>query len=222
MIKKRLEISIPKKDEKQVVLLEIDQEERFLLRKWLTNCERLEKAALLSRPFPVLKQLKFTAEKGFTFEATEFPANEMHELLHLARPIFLSKEYASFEKTISIFGRKAKGTLLAGYLKKLRTIYKDGHYKPYFQLSVDGNKIFDESYLKLWLNGVEYHQDSEKEAVIAELLQVFSEEELRALFVVQVSGRLDACFQLRDFVGEVLKPGTNNGFNTDASKAGAG
>ena len=222
MIKKQLEISIPKKDEKQVVLLEIDHKESLLLRKWLANCERLEKAALLNRPFPVLKQLKFTAEKGFAFEVTEFPVNEMHELLHLARPLFLSKEYASFEKTISVFGRKAKGKLLARYLKKLRNIYRDGHYKTYFQFSVDGNKIFDESYLKLWLNGVEYHQDSDKEAVIAELLQVFSEAELRALFAVQVSGRIDACFQLCDFVREVLKPGTNNEFNADASNAGAG
>jgi hypothetical protein len=55
---------------------------------------------------------------------------------------------------------------------------------------IDGAKLFHESTLKAWLNGVEYHQDQEKREQIQKLEAALSPQAARGIFVSQLSGRI--------------------------------
>ena len=110
--------------------------------------------------------------------------------------MFLSREPSSFNKVQAIFGRRSKGTLLAKHLKVIRDTYERGHYLPYYQVTIGETPLFDDKTLKLWLNGIEYHQDAEKASIVEELHESLSESTTRGLFVAQLSGRFEATFKL--------------------------
>jgi hypothetical protein len=70
------------------------------------------------------------------FEISDFQYEQVYDLLHRARPIFLHQEPASFNQVKAIFGKKSKNTNLAKILKKVGLDYDKGEYQQYFQLYV--------------------------------------------------------------------------------------
>ena len=93
-----------------------------LLERYLQNCDRLEEARLFKGEFPRVKNIKWTADSGMSFDVSEFSYSDVRELLHLARPIFLSREPASFEIAARVIGIQAKGTAIAQHLNHLRSL----------------------------------------------------------------------------------------------------
>lgn len=182
--------------ESETICLAFDDSDLDSLQLYLDNCTRLEAAQIFKKKFPDVSNIKLTAEEGMAFEVSEFEYSHVCELLHLARPIFLSKEPASFKKTQAIFGKRAKNTALAKHLKLLRNTYERGDYQPYFQITIGDTPLFHDETVKLWLNGVEYHQDSEKAAIVKELEKSLSESTARGIFISQLSGRIRATFML--------------------------
>jgi len=181
-----------------------------LLEQYLQNCDRLEEASIFKEPFPHVKNIKWSAESGMSFEVTDFSYGDVCELLHRARPLFLSKEPASFEKVCAVVGKAAKGTVFIRHLKHLRAVYKCGDYQPYFQITIGDVPLFDDRTLKHWLNGVEYHQDHEKAKMIQELENNLSQEIARGIFVSQLSGRVRAVFMLGHLASLIARPEANN------------
>ena len=139
-----------------------------------------------------------------TFDILDFEYSHLCEFLHLVRPIFLSEEPASFEKIQAIFGKKSKKTLLAKHLKYLRETYQNGDYKPRFQMSIDNIPLFDNKTVQLWLNGIEYHQDTEKAKKVEELQKGLTEKSIQGIFVSQLSGRIRATFMLAELANLIV------------------
>lgn len=177
-----------------------------LLEHYLTNCDRLKEARLLKGGLPRVKNITWTVEAGLSFVVSEFSYGDVCELLHLARPVFLAREPASFEKATSTIGRQAKGTAIAQHLKFLRSTYERGDYQPYFQVSIGGVPLFEDETLKHWLNGVEYHQDSEKAEIVRDLESSLTKEVARGIFVSQLSGRVRATFMLAHLASLIARP----------------
>jgi len=192
-------------NEPETILLEVDNSELVLLTLYLDNCARLESAKIFKNKFPNVRNIKWTTEEGMIFDVSEFDYSNVCEFLHLARPIFLSREPASFEKTQAIFGKKSKNTALAKHLKYLRCTYEKGDYQPCFQITIGGTPLFHDETAKLWLNGVEYHQDSEKAAMVKELEKSLSKDIVRGIFVSQLSGRVRAIFMLANLARFVVE-----------------
>ena len=190
--------------ESETLSLEFNDSDIEVLQRYLDNCTRLEGAKIFTSAFPFVRKINWNTEQGMTFEVSEFEYSEVCELLHRARPIFLAKEPASFEKAQAVFGRKAKGTALTKHLKHLRNTYEKGDYQPYFQITIGGTPFFHDETVKMWLNGIEYHQDSEKAAVIKQLEDSLSENTARGIFVSQLSGRVKATFMLADLAKLVV------------------
>jgi hypothetical protein len=191
--------------------LEFSDIEAQLLERYLQNCDRLKEARILEGEFPRIRNVQWTTESGLYFDVSEFSYGDVCEFLHLARPLFLSREPASFEKAAAAIGKAAKGTAIAQHLKHVRSVYEYGDYQPYFQITVGDVPLFDDATLKHWLNGVEYHQDSEKEKVIRELEKSLSKEVARGIFVSQLSGRVRAVFMLGHLASLIARPEANNG-----------
>jgi hypothetical protein len=175
------------------------------LQMFMENFRRFEGARLIENGIPEVKNIKFTNKEGLSFEFTEFDYRDVYELLHLARPIFLVKEPASFEKTCAILGMKGKGTALAQHLKYLRNLYEKGEYQSLFQISIGSSPLFHENTLRDWLYGGEYHQDEDKRDRIQELENALTKETARGIFVSQLSGRIKATFEVAHVVNLILE-----------------
>jgi hypothetical protein len=122
--------------EEEELTLNFDAQEVETLRRYIENCKRLRGAPLLQN-FPAVKKINFNLDEGSRkFEISEFQYEQVYDLLHRARPIFLHREPASFNKVKAIFGKKSKNTNLAKILKKVVLDYDKGEYQQYFQLYV--------------------------------------------------------------------------------------
>jgi hypothetical protein len=201
-----LKIKVTSQDqtENEEIKIEFNSFEIEVLRKFLENCDRLQSAQIFQNRFPFIKNIKWTNGEGMTFDISDFEYSHVCEFLHLVRPVFLSEEPACFEKVQAIFRRKSKKTLLSKHLKYLRGTYQNGDYKSRFQIFVDDVPLFDERTVNLWLNGIEYHQDSEKEKKIKEIEKVLTEKAIRGIFVSQFSGRVRATFMLAQLTKLVI------------------
>lgn len=202
----------------EIVELSFGDTELEKLSLFMEHFERFKVARLIRNGIPELKGIKWLPEGGLSFEFTEFDYNDVYELLHLARPIFLGQEPASFEKTCSILGRSGKGTSLSQHLKYLRSLYEKGEYGTMFQVQIGNTPLFHESTLKDWLYGTEYHQDMDKRDRIKELENILTQESMRGIVVSQLSGRIKATFMVAhivDLIVKALKP--NSSFNRGAS-----
>lgn len=192
----RLRLTSEDESESHTLDLDFEQPAIDLLTSYLANCERLKKAKLLAVGFPTVRQIGWTNAEGMKVEISDFDYGHVCELLHLARPIFLSKEPASFEKAQSVFGKRAKGTALARHLRYVRETYERGDYQPYFQVTINGTPLFHDTTVKAWLNGVEYHQDKDKVMVVASLERSLTTNVARGAFISQLSGRIRASYML--------------------------
>lgn len=197
------EIQAGKDSEPTPVAFDVDdaQRERFAL--FRRNVVRLRSAKILEN-FPTVQSIKFTAEEGMTFKISDFDYAQVYELLHLARPLFLKNEPASFERTLGFIGRVGAKSPLALWCKQCRTRYEQGDYQPMMQLTINGTPIFHNSTLETWLNGLEYHQDPEKAVVIEALEKTLTTDVARGFFVAQLSGRLSAILRVDNVVGMIL------------------
>lgn len=190
----------------QRIELTFEDTEIEKLRLFMRNFERFKDADLIQKGIPELKNMGWDTKqgRGLTFEFTDFDYKDVYELLHLARPFFLTEEPASFERTCGILGKRGKGTVLTGTLKLIRTLYEKGEYQSLFQVTLGGTPLFHESTLKAWLNGMEYHQDQDKREQIEKLEAALSQKAARGIFVSQLSGRIDAIFELADIIGMII------------------
>jgi hypothetical protein len=192
-------------DEKpEQVELELDCNDIGLLNSFICNANRMKKAKIFNAGFPQVRNIRWTATDGFTFVITDFDYSDVCELLHLARPFFLFREPASFEKTLSVFGKKSNSNVMFRYLKSLRELYQRGEYQPFFQFSMEDTPLFHDDTIKRWLNGAEYHQDVVDAAMIAELEKALTQSVTRGIFISQLSGRIKAIFHLSSLVDLVL------------------
>ena len=183
-------------DESEILHLQFEELEVESLKLYLDNCKRLENAQILKGKFPSIKNIEWTEKSGMNFDVSQFEYSHICELLHLARPMFLEREPASFKNTLSIFGKRAKKTSLAKHLKYLSNTYKFSDHQGYMQITIGDTPLFHDKTIKLWLNGVEYHQDSDKAKIIKELEASLSESSVRGVFVTQLYGRIKAIFML--------------------------
>lgn len=191
--------------------LEFDDHDILVLGKYLDNYQRMLRGKVFEAGFPMVRKIKWTPESGMLFEVSNFDYGHICELLHLARPLFLAQEPASFEKTQAVFGKRSKGTAITKHLKHIREVYERGDYQPYFQVSVNNTPLFADETLKAWLNGVEYHQDSEKAMLIASLEKALGSEVARGIFVSQMAGRLRATQMLAHLCSLVVTEPQSNG-----------
>lgn len=195
-----IRISESKDSVGQEVVLPTDDAQLKQFSSYLENHRRVREAQIFKSGFPVVKQVMFDKTEGIRFKVSEIHYGEVCELLHRCRPVFLSKEPASFEKVISFFGKHGSGTPLAAWTKRVRNMYEQGDYQPYFQVSISGTPLFHEKSLSTWLNGVEYHHDEEKAALIQKLEAELGRDTIRGVFVAQLSGRLKAIARLAHVV----------------------
>jgi hypothetical protein len=148
----KLNIISHDEEEEQELTLNFEAQELETLKQYIKNCEKLRGAPLL-KDFPTVTKIKLDFIEGSTtFEVSDFQYEQVYDLLHRARLIFLQKEPASFKQVKAIFGKKSKDTNLAKLLKRVGSDYDKGEYQPYFQVYIDEDYQSAIARQKEWLH----------------------------------------------------------------------
>ncbi|HEY4698647.1 MAG: hypothetical protein A3J49_16045 [Gallionellales bacterium RIFCSPHIGHO2_02_FULL_57_16] len=174
-----------------------------LLNQFVVAMARVRGTALLKRGMPAMTNMKWTPEGGMQFTCAPYEDSELFELLHVLRPFILSREVMSFEKVAALLGKNFASKQFSGHLRALRSMFEDGELKSYMQIVVGDQPLFDNSLLRLWLNGTQYHTDAEKASAWKEIEAALGVDNAKAIVMNQLHSKVKALFFLEHLVGLV-------------------
>src|SRR6185312_12399287 len=123
-----------------------------VLRKFIKLMSRLRGCELMVRGLPGMTNLSLTAESGMQFTCEPYTNAELHDLLHVLRPVILQNEPFSFNKITALLQRCFTSRRFSDYVKSIRGMFENGELRAYMQITLGGQPLFDQSLLNLWLN----------------------------------------------------------------------
>lgn len=204
MLEVRLDLKTQTGDSVETVSATFDESEIDLLRRYTEFVDRLRVTKLLQRGMPAITSISWKPDEGMKWTCPSYENSELHELLHVLRPLILSKEATSFERIAGLLGRKFDSKNVRGHLKLQRTIFEDGELKLYMQITLNDKPLLDDAALKLWLNGEQYHTDEEQAATWKEIEEALTVENTRALVITQLQAKVKALFNVQHIASLVL------------------
>ena len=176
------------------VTARFDDSEIVLLRRYVELVDRLLETKLVQRVIPAITNMSWKPEDGMKWTCAPYENSELHELLHVLRPLILSREPTSFERVVGLLARQFDNEKFRAHLKLKRTVFEDGELKLYMQIQVGDRPLLEDSTLRLWLNGEQYHTDKEKAAAWQEIEAALTVENTRALVITQLQAKVKALF----------------------------
>lgn len=197
MLEVRLGLATKEGDPLEATTATFDTPEIELIRRYAGFVDRVRETKLLQRGMPSITNMSWKPEEGMKWSCPPYENAELHELLHVLRPLILSKEATSFERIAGLLGKKFDSEKFRRYIKLQRSIFKDGELKLYMQISLDDQPLLDDATLSLWLNGEQYHTDDEKAASWNEIEKALTTENARALVITQLQAKVKALFNVQ-------------------------
>jgi len=204
MLEIHIGVQTKAEDPVETVSATFDESEIDLLRSYVEFVHRLSETRLLQRGIPAITNLDWKQGEGMKWTCPPYENGELHELLHVLRPLILSKEATSFERIAGMLGRKFDNKKFRDYLKLQRTIFDDGELKLFMQISLNDQPLLDDATLKLWLNGEQYHTDEEKAATWKKIETALTIENTRALVITQLQSKVKALFNVHYIANLIL------------------
>jgi len=205
MLELRLGLHAEIDDPVEAVSAIFDDFEIDLIRRFSAFVDRVRETELLRRGMPAITNIAWKAGEEMKWTCPPYKNGELHELLHVLRPLILSREGTSFERITGMLGKKFDSEKFRGHLKLQRTIFEDGELKLYMQISLNDQPLLDDATLKLWLNGEQYHTDDEKAATWKEIEKALTIENTRALVITQLQAKVKALFNVQYIVNLILE-----------------
>lgn len=204
MLEIRLGLQAKAEDPVEAVSAAFDESEIALLRRYVEFVDRLRETSLLQRGMPSITNMDWKAGEGMKWTCPQYENRELHELLHVLRPLILSKEATSFERVAGMLGKKFDSEKFRSHLKLQRTIFEDGELQLYMQISLNDQPLLADATLKLWLNGEQYHTDEQKAATWKEIEKALTVENTRALVITQLQAKVKALFNVLHIANLIL------------------
>lgn len=205
MLEVRLGLHAEVNDPVETVFAAFDDSEIYLLRRFSAFVHRVRETKFLQRGMPSITNIDWKAGEGMKWTCPPYENGELHELLHVLRPLILSREITSYERITGMLGKKFDSEKFRGHLKLQRTIFEDGELKLYMQISLNDQPLLEDATLKLWLNGEQYHTDEEKAATWKEIEKALTVENTRALVITQLQAKVKALFNVQYIVNLILE-----------------
>ena len=178
-----------------------------LLGRFTAAVKRLRESALLTRGMPVVTSISWERQCGLQFICGAYSDSELHELLHVLRPLILQQEATSYHRIAALFGRRFENRRFRDDLKIWRHTFEHGQLSHLMQVSVGSIPLLHGETLKQWLNGEQYHGDEEKRANWQRVRDALTDENVRAYVINQLAGKVMAVFMLDGLAQRVLAAG---------------
>ncbi len=183
---------------------EFTEEDLTLFEKYNGHVARLKETSLYKRGVPSITNMEWKAGAGMKFTCDAYTNAELYELLHVLRPLILEREPTSFVKVVALLGRRFKDKNYAAHQRTLRKMFEDGELSMYMQITVGEQPILDSSLLHIWLNGTQYHGDTEKADAWEKLETSLSSETARGVVITQLQSKIKALLFLEHEASLVL------------------
>jgi len=184
--------------------IEPSAEDLVTFTKYSEYMSRVRNASILRRGMGGLEGFHLSQERGLEIRAADWSDAELHELLHVLRPVTLKREQASYSKVTALLHECFPFENVREFVAQCNQAYEHGEGSFYIQLKVGEQVAFDESLLRLWLNGTQYHTDEKKAELWAELEATISASSARALVVSQLHSKTLALLNVDYIVKQVL------------------
>jgi hypothetical protein len=141
---------------------------------------------------------------GTSFTAQLPPEEDIIVLLHKLRPLILNDEHGSYNKITGFIGRRFTDANVRSFLRHQRELYDGRSMQRNFQVQAGGIVINSENVLQDWLNAFEYHRDQDKRKALETLHTLLPLPASRALFLMLLSDKASAIFNIGYFIGTLL------------------
>jgi hypothetical protein len=204
MLEIRLGLATNEGEPLEATAATFDQSEIDLLRRYAGFVDRVRETKLLQRGMPAITNMSWKPDEGMKWTYLPYDNSELHELLHVLRPLILSREATSFVRIVGLLGRKFENEKFRKHLKLQRSIFEDGELKLYMQISLNDQPLLDNATLNLWLNGEQYHTDEEKSAAWREIEEALTVENTRGLLITQLHAKVKAIFNVQYIANLIL------------------
>lgn len=112
----------------ETVSADFDPAELENLTHYVQYVDRVFDTSLLRRGIPSITNMNWSASDGqMNWVCPPYENAELHELLHVLRPLILSREATSFERIAGVLGRRFENETFRAYLRTQRTILRTGN-----------------------------------------------------------------------------------------------
>lgn len=167
------------------------------LRAYAEQVEKLEQLRFFqSAQLPRLLTISCCRDYGLRLTFAEGDADDAYAALHVARPLLLDREPASFTRVMGTLGRCASGPLLREQLGRVRQRYVETSTSHLVGLTVGDISLFAPETFRLWLNSTQYHRDWNKRVQIAPIEAVIGDEPFFKLMLNHFIDKTDAVREL--------------------------
>lgn len=190
----------------EVVIGQFSDQEMERFKSFVQYVARVRDSTILQSGLPAITNMSWNANEGMKFSCPPVANADLHELLHVLRPLILQREHCSFHNIASIFGAKFENVLIRSQLKELRRFFENGELSFYMQIHVGDTPLLSDNTLKLWLNGEEYHTDLDKAQAWKGLEESLNVENTRAIVISLIQSKVKALFRLEYLVNLVITP----------------
>jgi hypothetical protein len=159
------------------------------LTAYRAHVKELRDTHLIKTNWPSEVKCHWTPETGTAVLADEIDEEYISSFLHRLRPLILTEEPASFDKTAGLIGRRFADKAMKKHLKGVRALYETSRFSSYGQMHIADVPIFDQETMKKWLNAYGYHQDTDKRESLRFVEGEFGRKGARTVFVLQLPER---------------------------------
>jgi hypothetical protein len=178
-------------------------DELKLIGQYSELTQRIRDCTLLQRGMSGFQGISFD-QAGLSIRAGTCSKPELHELLHVLRPVTLERESASFSRVIEILLRRLANDDTQQFLKLNQHAFQHGEMSLYFQITIGEKPLFHESLLRTWLNGTQYHTDKNKAADWAALEATLGEPSAQAIVMSQLRSKVVAVLNIDYVIKQVI------------------
>jgi hypothetical protein len=182
---------------------EFTDDEAATLELYLQQYEAVAASPALSSGLSCNMQINWDQDAG-TVRVDLPDEDTLSVLLHRLRPFILANEPASYLTVSSIIGRRVDTPPVRDLLKRQRREYDGRAFQESVVISINDIVVNSERTLMDWLNSHEYHRDPDKREAVAVLLESFSGDFARGVFVNMLIDKMRACGNLAALVAVLL------------------
>jgi hypothetical protein len=184
---------------------EFPPEEIEMLHAYYNYVEELSGCKWLKDGAPANLKMNYAEGRGMSFAVQLPPDDDVIIFLYRLRPLILNDEHASYNAVTGIIGRRFADAHIRAFLKQQRELYDGRSMQQQIQIQADGVIINSEKVLNTWLNSFEYHREQDKKKEIERLHALLPLEASRAIFLMLLSHKALAIFNVAHLVGLLLK-----------------
>lgn len=187
------------------VSAQIEEGDITLFKKFVAAVDRVRKCKLLDRGMSGITNINFTSSDGVKISYSPVEDFELFELLHVLRPVILERENVSFQKISSLVKSRYRNENVSKYVKSQAEIFSNGELQLYLQISINGNPVLNRTTINNWLNGTQYHFDSDKSESWKTMEGHLGSENSKAVIIDLLYGKVKAVLNLSCLVAAVIE-----------------